>query len=497
MLGNYSARLVIILGLFVSSAVLTSFNNNLEMFSNDKTGTDSNVGLPLTQLGSPIVGINPAHPKAQTIQYYNIFLPLVASKHKQPLFGVQIYFDITNNHPGLQSMTNLPTVWVRKPVGWAKIESVDTTPDHYNWAMYDNQFLNAWSNNLKIIGTIGQNPRWAAQYSGGPVYSDQMDSFLEFVSALVERYDGDGVRDAPGSPVVEYWEFYNEPDNSWAYFADRGWGYWGNRGAEYAELMAEVYPVVKSANPSAIVLMGGIAHDYFSDTGGPFDRAFVDDFLAAGGGTYIDFFNFHYYPVFAPNWDPYGHDLIGKTNFLKAKLAIYGIGSKPIAITEIGRSTDPNASSGVSEEEQSRYVLRAFSRAIAADIKIMTWFTLNDLDAQNITGLTDANFIPKPSYLVYQTMTTQLADVSYQRALTGSELGSSQAEGYVYQRGLETVYIVWTNDDSPAQMTIQASHVTRVDKFGASTTIFDTTDGVADGLVIVNYDGSPVYLILA
>lgn len=495
MLDTYPVRLGILLLLFVNIMVLTSFNN-AKIFSNDKTEAVSNISLALPQPGSPISETDPAYPKAQTIQFYNIFLPLVTSRQKLSPFGVQIYFDITYNHPGLQSMIDLPTVWVRKPVGWARIESVDTTPDHYNWAVYDNQFLNAWSNNLKIIGTIGQNPSWAAEYSGGPVYSDQMDNFLEFVSALVERYDGDGVGDAPGSPVVEHWEFYNEPDNSWIYFADRGWGYWGNRGAEYADLMAEVYPVVKAANPSAIVLIGGIAHDYFSDIGGPFDRAFVDDFLAAGGGTYIDFFNFHYYPVFASDWDPYGHDLIGKTNFLKAKLATYGFGSKSLAITEIGRSTDPNAGSGVSEEEQSRYVLRAFSRAIAADIKIMTWFTLNDLDAQNITGLTDVNFIPKPSYLVYQTMTTQLAGVSYQRALTSSELGSSQAEGYVFQRGQETLYVVWTNDDSPAQMTIQGSHVTIVDKFGASATIFDTADGVTDGLVTVNYDGSPVYLIL-
>ena len=479
---------MVILWFLMAVLGLISFNNN-ELDSSRHIvparpePSDSEVGF--------------GHSNAQTALIHTVFLPLISLQREQPPFGVQIYFNMTDNHPGLLSMVDLQTVWVRRPIVWSQIEPVNTTPENYNWGIWDTQFLTASANGLKVVATIESNPSWAAEYAGGPVYSEHLSSFLEFVGALVERYDGDGYQDASGSPVVNHWEFYNEPDNANLFYAEVGWGYWGNRGAEYADFLAEVYPVVKAANSSASVLMGGIAHDYFSDQGGPFDRDFVDDFLAAGGGNYIDFFNFHYYPVFAPNWEAYGHDVIGKTNFLRAKLATYGLADKPVAITEIGLSSDPNDGNGGTPEEQSRYVLRAFSRAIAANVKIMTWFTLNDLSPQYVTGVTDVDFNPKPSYQVYQTMTTQLADVIYQRALTSSELGSPQAEGYVYQRGQETVYVVWTNDDSPAQMTIQASSVAQISKSGTSTTILDVADGLADGVVTVNYDGSPVYLILA
>lgn len=497
MLGVFPTRLCRQVVMFLSLVIglgITSFRNP-EIASSQKTRVIATNSIVSGTLKPPAPETAPGYPNAQTLELHKIFLPLVSGRHESPsLFGVQTYFTLTDDAPGLRHMVDLQTTWVRKPIVWKHIEPVDTTPEYYNWAAYDAQYLTASANGLKIIATLQGNPSWAAEDEGGPVYPEHEDDFLEFVRAMVERYDGDGYQDAPGSSVVEYWEFYNEPDNGNPTVPDSGFGSWGHLGAEYADLLAQAYPVIKAANPSAFVLIGGIAYDNFSDQGlGSFERKFIDDFLGAGGGNYIDFFNFHYYPVFAPNWAPYGPDLIGKTNFLRAKLASYGIIDKPIAITEIGIGSD--ASGGWSDETQSRYVLQAFSRAMAADIELMIWFALNDLPPHFFFGLTDTYFVPKPSYTVYKTMTAQFANAVYQHTLNTSELGSSVAEGYAYQRGQEIMYVVWTNDDSPAQMTIQASNVTKVDKFGVFTIILDIADGVADGLVTVNYDGSPVYLI--
>ena len=57
---------------------------------------------------------------------------------------------------------------------------------------------------------------------------------------IVDPINEQLVDDAPGSPIVAYWEFYNEPDNR---------DFWGHAADEYAELLAAVYPVVKAANP--------------------------------------------------------------------------------------------------------------------------------------------------------------------------------------------------------------------------------------------------------
>jgi len=95
-------------------------------------------------------------------------------------------------------------------------------------------------------------------------------------------------------------------------------------------------------------------------------------------------------------------------------------------------------------------------------------------------------------------MTTQLADVKFIRALNTTELNSTQAEGYTYQkRSGELTYVVWTNDDSVAQIKLSAKTVTKISKLGTSTALTDSSDGVVDGYVTITYTGSPVYLILA
>ena len=428
----------------------------------------------------------------QTMQAYQLFLPIMSNDLPTPPFGVQIYFTFDDDHPALQAMVGLPTAWIRIPVSWANIEPTDTTPENYQWDAYDNTFRSASSHGLDVIATLGHNPTWAAESVGGP---PDMNAYLEFLAALVERYDGDGNDDAPGSPIVKAWEFYNEPDNTFLPANDPGYGYWGYLGAEYADFMSQVYPVVKAAAPDALVLMGGVAYDNFVDQGGAFDRAFVDDFLAAGGGSYTDYFNFHYYPYLAANWAAYGPDVIGKINFLQTKLAAYGLADKPLAITEIGLSSGANF--GGTEELQSRYVVQAYSRALTADVEIIIWFALNDLPPRFIFGLTRSDFTPKPSYAAYHTLTVQLASATYQRTLSSTELGSDQAEGYLYSRGAETVYVVWTNDDSAAQLELQAGSVTRIEKEGSSTIISDADDGLVDGRVTIQYGGSPIYLIPA
>ncbi len=440
--------------------------------------------LPVSSEGA----FTPDTIKSTSIFSHTVYLPVVLNEREPMLFGVELNYSPTRT----TEMVDLGVVWARYKTEWSVLEPTDTTPDNYNWSAYDAKFLDASSNGINIVATLRGNPSWAAAHENGPLYSSAMPDYLEFISALVERYDGDGFDDAPGSPVVQYWEFYNEPDGVPA--GQPIENYWGTKGAEYAAFLAQVYPVVKAANPRAMVLNGGIAYDLFSDTGGPFQRDFVDKFLAAGGTDYIDLFNFHYYPEFSAQWEMYGPGLIGKTTALRNKLAEYGVINKPIAITEVGLGSDvPNG-----DELQSRYVVKAFCRALAANVKIVNWFQIKDWPPYFYNGLLDGNYNPKPSYTVYKTMTTQLADVKFIRALNTTELNSTQAEGYTYQkRSGELTYVVWTNDDSVAQIKLSAKTVTKISKLGTSTALTDSSDGVVDGYVTITYTGSPVYLILA
>lgn len=76
-------------------------------------------------------------------------------------------------------------------------------------------------------------PQWAV-FAKSPrgrlgFYDEQneevMSHWEKYCQALAERYDGDGVDDAPGSPVINYYTLMNEPEGSWLNvdFDSEGW----------------------------------------------------------------------------------------------------------------------------------------------------------------------------------------------------------------------------------------------------------------------------------
>ena len=286
-------------------------------------------------------------------------------------FGVQMYGALNESSAALSVSQAGQVYWIRWPVGWASVEPAErsiliSTTGHTP----DANFSNAANAGHQLIATINHNPTWAATYRQGPIDLVPISQFTDFVGAMVERYDGDGYLDAPGSPVVRYFEFYNEPDatNLWA--AEQGYGgYWGDYGADYAEMLCASYPVVKAASPGAQVVFGGIAYDSFVDQGGSFKRAFLGDVLAAGGGDCIDYMNFHYYPVFQDTWYAYGYGLEGKANYLHDQLAAYGVPRKPMMVTEAGWHSDYYSDDFPgSHQIQSQYVVKLFAQAAAADL---------------------------------------------------------------------------------------------------------------------------------
>lgn len=435
-----------------------------------------------------------------TTQTCTAYLPLVfrCFDSRIPSFGVQFYGAL-NSHNGLGDMADAGIRWIRLPASWDAVEPANTTPAYYNWSGLDPSVVNATNEGINLVLTISGQPSWAAAYAMGPVTNTA--DLVEFVGALVERYDGDGASDAPGSPRVRYFELYNEPDNTDVHHARHGgWGYWGHNGAGYAALLQALYPVVKAASPNAQLVLGGLALDWFEEDGGPFDSHFLDDVLAAcRGRACFDVMNFHYYPPFRLEWEPYGVDIIGKATYVRQKLAEYGFGNVPVICTE----TSWVSSTGWgSDELQSRYVVKGYVRGIAAGLPIIFWYQYSDGSDVTLPGLTSATLQPKPSYWAYWWMTRMLGGAVYQRPLTLAETASDQIEGYVFQKCGGRLDVVWTEDgtfynadDDPAlPLTVSAHRLRVVDKLGNETWLYDADDGRADGRITVLVGGSPLYL---
>ncbi|MFH1366621.1 MAG: hypothetical protein ABIH38_01375 [Patescibacteria group bacterium] len=82
------------------------------------------------------------------------------------------------------------------------------------------------------------------------------DTYKNFVSQVVERYDGDGIGDYERLQYpIKYWEVMNEPDLS----GGMGLDFYKQGYSEYAEPLKNTYEAVKAADATAQVLISGAA----------------------------------------------------------------------------------------------------------------------------------------------------------------------------------------------------------------------------------------------
>ena len=438
-----------------------------------------------------------------------LMLPFTVNNHcvfnlnyAKSRFGVQTYGYQGQGSPYFCDLVDSGATWLRNEITWSSAEPVDAMPIVYQWGYIDSVLTPAAQSGYNMIVTINGSPSWAATHPRGPIDKAPLYRFATFVAALAERYDGDGIDDAPGSPIVEYWEFYNEPDAG-----NLGWDRrWGHYGKEYAEMLAAVYPAMKIANPSAKVLLGGIAYDWFEEVGGPFVQKFLDDVLANGGGDFFDVMNFHQYPPFAINWgSPNGPGLFEKTSAVRAKLAEYGY-EKPIVVTESGmHSNDDDEQQPMTPELQARYVTMLYTQAIAANIDVMVWFMLYDPAAwytyknglvTEVTGNTRAT--RKPAFTAYQTAVALLGEVNIDRVLTATETGNAELLAYrLTDANGVPLYVAWfgpiTRTDT-APLSMPGATATVRDIYGATRQVTDQSDGVVDGMITLQIGAQPVYI---
>jgi len=449
---------------------------------------------------------------AETNESAKVFMPVALTTRstrwsRGSIFGVQMYNDSRAGSKFHESLLQSGATWMRTDILWSLTEPSNTSSANYDWNYADQVFGSGLGRApMRIIGTIRTAPSWAVTdptKPDGPINPAHMSEFLEFVGALVERFDGDGHQDAPGSPVVEYWEFYNEPDRK----LNASNGRWGNHGKYYADMLSKAYPVVKARNPNAKVVLGGLAYDFFENEGGPFVRSFLDDVLAAGGASYFDIFNFHAYASYAHNWLPDGGQaggpgLLQKSEYLRAKLNSLGI-YKPMIITEAGWHSDDHPNYAATEEIQARYVVQLYTQSLAADIDVMIWWMLYDPSDWGMdNGLITDDSPPrrKPSFLAHQTIVNLMTYKEFTRTLSEQETNNRSMEAYEFRNPTtgKPLYISWLNpvtSTGSSTLSIVAEEVRTIDIYGTSTgVILDNDDGADDGRVVVSTTSQPKYI---
>jgi hypothetical protein len=165
--------------------------------------------------------------------------------------------------------------------------------------------------------------------------------------------------------------------------------------------------------------------------------------------------------------------------------------SIPIVCTEIGQHSD--YARGSSDEAQSRYVVKTFAWAMAAGLQHAEWFAIRDITDGYpfLYGLLDSSWQRKRSFYAFRTIAQQLGRAVYVRTMTSGELGSPQAEGYVFQDAAEVVYVMWMNDEVTRTVQLAGSSALMVDKYGVQSSI---NAGTGSFVLQVKIGPSPAFV---
>jgi hypothetical protein len=372
--------------------------------------------------------------------------------------------------------------WAREEISWANLE-----PGYQggrNWYLFDDRLKQIADAGYGIIGMISTTPKWArvANCNTGlpddrllrypdtafppPPWScppADVQDFAAIVRSTVERYDGDGSKDADGSPRVAVWQIWNEPN---------AWETWAGSPAEYGELLQAGYAAVKEADPTAVVTLGGV---YVFDgwtadpTNGSLDGLdFYNQVFDAVPAAWDSFDVLPIHPYMtniAPeqpgviSWVTLWGRLTNAQNWLANKAQQFGTSPRPLWISELGWATcleprlaaddgegdrleryavPPEYRRGSSlasdlacwgEETQANYMVRSHAIARALGVQHFNYLQLEDkFDGEHRWGGTailhspdpapqevrespdyDPQYEPKVAYDAYRVMTQLLA----------------------------------------------------------------------------------------
>lgn len=356
--------------------------------------------------------------------------------------------------------------WIRIPFRWKIIEPKGVNPPAYRFETYDQLLQDLRQRGFQIILTVRDNPSWAADTPCGPLNAAGEEALLRFLEQAVKRY-----REPPYG--IQHWELYNEPDNTDAETYGAQGGCWGSAPATYAALLRRAYPIIKGANPDAVVVFGGLALEQIE--GSPFNVHFLEQTLDAGAGPFFDWANFHYYPAFSYRWDRFGRGIQGKTAYIQDILKQAGA-EKPIICSEVGQPTAGPAQEGYSDEKTADEMLRSYVRAVWAGLPTAVWHKLQDRPQDiRLYGLVDAGGVPKPAYRTYQLLARYLSGAYFQGELNPPDAGPLEAYQFAYDgEGFSQLLIAWRTNDGPAvTLHIPAPRVQAMDTAGEEIEIRD------------------------
>ncbi len=400
------------------------------------------------------------------------------------VFGVET--NQVNASGGFDQISQTGTNWVRRnAVVWSDVEPTQGARVWSALAGLEAELRNASSKGMQVVMIVRGSPLWARKVPGsacGPIRQDKLAAFGNFMHDLVARYDAPPFN-------LKYWELGNEPDIDPSLVPpDAVFGCWGDQndpyygGRYYAEMLKAVYPQIKSADPQAQVMVGGLLLDCDPRSVcaaiGHSDKPakFLEGILKGGGGPYFDGVAFHAYDGYfgelgryaVPNWktawNTTGPAMVAKSNFIKSLLSANGVSGKFLMNTETALICNACRNDSTFERTKGFYVAQVYAAAIAQGLRANVWYSV--LGWQN-SGLLGERMNALPAFNAFKFASTELRSAQPVREITEF----AGVKGYEFDRGDRRIWLVWSLDGLAHSITLPRAPVTiyRVDGTSALT----------------------------
>ncbi|WP_413561121.1 cellulase family glycosylhydrolase [Bdellovibrio sp. HCB209] len=318
----------------------------------------------------------------------------------------------------LNDYVSMGVKWLRLDIWWSWAEP-NQGMAYYNFAAFDKYIDQVAAKKIKIIGIINSRPGWV---SPGITTAAEQQAYAKFAKAAAARYKG----------KIDVWELYNEP-NQKRYQVVKP-AVWPDH---YTALLKAAYPAIKSVNPNATVLVGGLSPVPTTQGGYISAVEYLTRIYQLGGKNYFDAVAFHpyTYPDFPSTKTPWNGWQIME-NGIRSTMVTYGDSAKKIWVTEIGAPT-AGSGSAVTEAEQAEIMRQAVVIARKLDyLGPVLWYSYMDKGYDANSGVADT---PENHFGVVMANGKQKASYNMYKGLVRSE-PTFRTQDFVGTGGNDVIY---------------------------------------------------------
>lgn len=413
--------------------------------------------------------------------------PLVTLPY--PPFGIQ-----GSGENNISLIQQAGAHWIRLdgPV-WYEIEPIE---GRRNWAARPNMeagMKTASALGLQPILVFRGTPTWAQDVPGsfcGPIKTEKLAAFASFMAEAVARYSAPPYN-------IKYWELGNEPDVDPALVpAKSAFGCWGKSnddyygGGQYAEMLKVVYPAIKSVDPDAQVLIGGLLLDCnpinppevepgkYKDCS---SSRFFEGILENNGGDYFDGVSFHAYDAYMgkggvynnPNWhsswNTTGPVFINKARYLRSLLAMYGYPRKYLLNTEYavlcGRTgLEEPCQTEDFEFTKANYVVQSMVMAFAEQVYANIWYRIDGWRGSSLVNKLGQHY---PAYQAFMFVSDKLREASLKSVINSY----NDVRGYEFVHNGKRTWVLWSMQEEATTITLPEKPIAVYDVLGLPITV--------------------------